>query len=133
VHSRRALLLHFQVSSGLVSGVGDAGQAAGAGGPLRLVIVAAWCSVVLLRLGYLTVSNVFAVLRLLPMSDRDKEGEILALRHQTAVLERQLGRQKVRFTRVTGHSWRRCCTGCRRRCASSAAAGAPGHGAALAP
>jgi putative transposase len=53
---------------------------------------------VLLRLAYLTVTNTFAVLRLLPMSDRDKDTEILALRHQLAVLERQLGPQKARFT-----------------------------------
>jgi hypothetical protein len=46
----------------------------------------------------LTVSNTFAVLRLLPASDRDKDIEILVLRHQIAVLERQLGGQKVRFT-----------------------------------
>jgi putative transposase len=52
---------------------------------------------VLLRLAYLTVSNTFAVLRLLPASDRDKDIEILVLRHQIAVLERQLGGQKVRF------------------------------------
>ncbi|MCW2915356.1 MAG: integrase, partial [Actinomycetia bacterium] len=52
----------------------------------------------LLRLAYLTVTNTFAVLRLLPMSDRDKDTEILALRHQIAVLERQLGKHKVRFT-----------------------------------
>ncbi|MGH3381792.1 MAG: hypothetical protein ACRDP6_44400 [Actinoallomurus sp.] len=32
----------------------------------------------LLRLAYLTVANTFAVLRLLPMSDRDKDTEILA-------------------------------------------------------
>jgi putative transposase len=32
------------------------------------------------------------------MSDRDKDTEILALRHQIAVLERQLGKQKARFT-----------------------------------
>ncbi|CAN3985246.1 hypothetical protein [Kitasatospora purpeofusca] len=36
----------------------------------------------LLRLVYLTVTKAFAVLRLLPMSDRDKDVEILALRHQ---------------------------------------------------
>jgi putative transposase len=51
-----------------------------------------------LRLAYLTVTNTFVVLRLLPMSDRDKHTEILALRHQIAVLERQLGKQKARFT-----------------------------------
>ena len=52
----------------------------------------------LLRLAYLTVTNTFAALRLLPMRDRDKDAEILALRHQLAVLERQLGDEKVRFT-----------------------------------
>ncbi|MCA1674879.1 MAG: helix-turn-helix domain-containing protein, partial [Actinobacteria bacterium] len=52
----------------------------------------------LLRLAYLTVTNAFAVLRLLPMSDRDKDAEILALHHQITVLERQLGKEKVRFT-----------------------------------
>jgi putative transposase len=35
---------------------------------------------------------------LLPVSDRDKDVEILVLRHQIAVLERQLGGTKVRFT-----------------------------------
>jgi putative transposase len=53
---------------------------------------------VLLRLAYLTVTNAFALLRLLPTSDRDKDTEILVLRHQIAVLERQLGERKVRFT-----------------------------------
>jgi transposase InsO family protein len=53
---------------------------------------------VLLRLAYLGVSNVFSMLRLLPMSDRDKDLEILALRHQITVLERQLNGQRVRFT-----------------------------------
>ena len=52
----------------------------------------------LLRLAYLAVTNAFAVLCLLPASDRDKDTEILVLRHQLAVLERQLGGQKVRFT-----------------------------------
>jgi putative transposase len=37
------------------------------------------------------------MLRLLPRSDRDKDLEILALRHQITVLERQLGSAKVRF------------------------------------
>ncbi|WP_231925136.1 integrase core domain-containing protein [Micromonospora purpureochromogenes] len=43
------------------------------------------------------MTNVFAMLRLLPMSDQDKDVEILALRHQIMVLERQLGKEKVRF------------------------------------
>jgi hypothetical protein len=37
------------------------------------------------------------MLRLLPISDRAKYAEILALRHQLAVLERQLHGQKVQF------------------------------------
>jgi transposase len=53
---------------------------------------------VLLRLAYLTVANTFAVLRLLPSSDRDKDVEILALRHQLAVLQRQLSPTTVTFT-----------------------------------
>jgi hypothetical protein len=52
---------------------------------------------VLLRLAYLGVTNPFAMLRLLPMSDRDKDTEILALRHRITVLQRQLGDQKVRL------------------------------------
>jgi hypothetical protein len=44
------------------------------------------------------VTNTLALIRLLPMSDRDKDAEILALQHQIAVLERQLHGQKVRFT-----------------------------------
>ena len=40
----------------------------------------------LLRLAYLGVTNALALLRLLPMSDRDKETEVLALRHQITVI-----------------------------------------------
>jgi putative transposase len=53
---------------------------------------------VLLRLAYLTVTNAFAMLRLLPMTNRDRDVEILALRHQIMVLERQLGQERPRFT-----------------------------------
>jgi len=54
---------------------------------------------VLLRLAFLGVTNGLAMLRLLPMSDRARDVEILTLRHQITVLERQLhGRgQRVRF------------------------------------
>jgi putative transposase len=52
---------------------------------------------VLFRLAYLIVTNGLAMLRLLPMSDRAKDVEILALRHQLAVLERQLGGARTRF------------------------------------
>src|SRR4051812_37026965 len=51
----------------------------------------------LLRLAYLGITNAFALLRLLPGSDGDEDAEILALRHQLAVLHRQLGGQRVRF------------------------------------
>ncbi|MFJ9847672.1 integrase core domain-containing protein [Kitasatospora sp. NPDC101155] len=51
----------------------------------------------LLRLAYLGVTNAFALLRLLPMSDGEKDVEILALRHQIVVLERQLSGRRVRF------------------------------------
>jgi hypothetical protein len=53
---------------------------------------------VLLRLAYLTVTNTFAALRLLPMSDRDKDVEILVLRHQLGVLQRQLGTARPALT-----------------------------------
>ena len=52
----------------------------------------------LLRMAYVGMTNVFALLRLLPMSSRDKDAEILALRHQLSVLQRQLGPDRVRFT-----------------------------------
>ncbi len=52
----------------------------------------------LLRLAYLGATNAFALLRLLPVGDRDKDVEILALRHQITVLERQLGKTRPRFS-----------------------------------
>ena len=52
----------------------------------------------LLRLAYLGVTSVFALLRLLPSSDRDKDVEILVLRHQIMALERQLGKARPRFS-----------------------------------
>lgn len=52
----------------------------------------------LFRLAYLGVTNPLAMLRLLPMSDRAKDAEILALRHQIVIRERQLHGQKIRFT-----------------------------------
>jgi hypothetical protein len=52
---------------------------------------------VLLRLACLGVANVFALLWLLPRSDRDKDAVILALRHRLAVLQRQLGSGGVGF------------------------------------
>ncbi|MFJ7175309.1 hypothetical protein ACIQXA_02440 [Streptomyces massasporeus] len=43
------------------------------------------------------MANVFALLRLLPVSTQDKDAEILVLRHQFTVLERRPGRDRVRF------------------------------------
>ncbi|MFH8738504.1 hypothetical protein [Streptomyces sp. NPDC017964] len=74
----------------------------------------------LLRLTYLTAAHLFAALRLPRTSDHAKAAEILALRHQLAVLEHQLGSSKVKFSpadRVPSpRSWPRCpvrcCAGC---------------------
>ncbi|HWO65717.1 MAG TPA: integrase [Umezawaea sp.] len=52
----------------------------------------------LLRLAYLSMTNAFALLRLLPMNDRDKDVEILVLRHQITMLERELGKTRLRFS-----------------------------------
>ena len=51
----------------------------------------------LVRLAYLAVSNTSTALRLLPMSNRDKDIEILSLRHQIAVLQRQLAGARPTF------------------------------------
>lgn len=51
----------------------------------------------LLRLPYLMLTSVFTFIRLLPMSDIDKNIEILTLRHQLAILQRQI--DKPRLTR----------------------------------
>jgi putative transposase len=50
---------------------------------------------VLLRLSYLALTNVFAFVRLLPTSDANKNVEILALRHQLAVLQRQIDKPRL--------------------------------------
>ncbi|MEU4769740.1 integrase [Actinosynnema sp. NPDC023794] len=52
----------------------------------------------LLRLAYLSVTNAFVLLRLLPLSAPDRDVEILALRHQITILERQLGSARPRFS-----------------------------------
>jgi putative transposase len=50
---------------------------------------------VLLRLLYLTLTSAFAALRLLPMSDTDKDIEILTLRHQLTVMQRQTPKPRL--------------------------------------
>lgn len=64
----------------------------------------------LLRLTYLSVTNAFALLRLLPMSDWNKDVETLALRHQITILERQPGNAHPRFSPGDRHSSRHCRT-----------------------
>jgi hypothetical protein len=49
---------------------------------------------VLARFAYLAVTHAFAALWLVPLTDREKDVEILALRHQLTVLQRQLGNQR---------------------------------------
>ena len=88
----------------------------------------------LLRLAYLTVTNAFVVLRLLPMTDRDKDAEILALRHQIGVLQRHLGSRSVTFT-PADRAFLAALLQPLPRCgpAPAAAARPAGHGTALAP
>jgi transposase len=49
---------------------------------------------VLVRFAYLAVTQAFAALQVLPMTDHEKDVEILALRHQLTILQRQLGDQR---------------------------------------
>ncbi|MCW2639037.1 MAG: Integrase catalytic region [Dactylosporangium sp.] len=50
---------------------------------------------VLLRLPYLALTRVFAFIRLLPVSDTNKDIEILVLRHQLGVLQRQIDKPRL--------------------------------------
>jgi putative transposase len=50
---------------------------------------------VLLRLSYLAITGMITILRLLPMSTAEKDIEILALRHQLAVLQRQIDKPQL--------------------------------------
>jgi putative transposase len=52
-------------------------------------------SIVLLRLPYLALMSVFTFIRLLPMSGSDKNIEILTLRHQLAILQRQIDKPRL--------------------------------------
>lgn len=71
----------------------------------------------LLRLAYLTVTNALAMLRLLSMSDRERDKGILALRHELMVLESWCSNVNS-VTSVPGsqraieRSWQPCSTGC---------------------
>jgi hypothetical protein len=74
------------------------------------LIAARRCVVVLFRLAYLGVTNALTLLRLLPMSDRAKDIEILALRHQITVLKRHCTATRSGSPLSTGPSSPRCCT-----------------------
>lgn len=54
------------------------------------------------------MTSALAIVRLLPMSARAEDTEILALRHQTMVLERQLHDQRIH---PADRAFLRCCTG----------------------
>ena len=58
----------------------------------------------LLRFAYLAVTHAFAVLRLLPMTDREKDVEILALRHQLTVCTGNSVINARDYDPRTGHS-----------------------------
>jgi hypothetical protein len=60
---------------------------------------------VLGRLVYLAASNAFAALRLLPMGDRDKDIEILALRHQISVCSGNSGLAQLDSSPPIGRFW----------------------------
>ncbi len=49
----------------------------------------------LLRLSYLALTGMVTLLRLLPMSNTDKDIEIIALRHQLAVLQRRVDKPRL--------------------------------------
>jgi putative transposase len=48
-----------------------------------------------LRFPYLVLSGVFAFLRLLPTSNTHKDIEILVLRHQLTILQRQISKPRL--------------------------------------
>jgi hypothetical protein len=86
-----------------------------------------------LRLAYWTVANTFAVLRLLPMTDREKDAEILVLGHQIAVLGAGWSGGGRGSPLLTGRYLRHCCTGRLLGCCGGCGCCAAGHGPALAP
>ena len=82
------------------AGAGRSGEVlvlAAAAGSRPAVQPVARLLIVLLRLVYLGVRNMFALLLLLPVSGR-KDMEILALRHQVMILQRQLGTTRPRLS-----------------------------------
>jgi putative transposase len=68
-----------------------------------------------LRFAYLAVVRIFGSLALLARSDRAKDIEILILRHQVAVLQRQVKAPRLSWADRFWPRWPGCC-----RAASSA-------------
>ncbi|GAA1238149.1 hypothetical protein GCM10009578_093860 [Streptomyces rhizosphaericus] len=86
----------------------------------------------LLRLAYLAATNALSFLRLLPMSDREKDVEILVLRQQLLVLQRQVGKPTFTDTDRAGPR-QPAPPPSQRQAAAPSAAGPARHGVALAP
>jgi putative transposase len=70
---------------------------------------------VLLRLAYLGITNAFALQRLLPGSDHNKDIEILSLRPQLAVLQANSAGSRSGSNQPSKHGWPRCYNRCHHR------------------
>jgi hypothetical protein len=60
---------------------------------------------VLLRPLYLALTSAFSLIRLISMTDSDKNVEILTLRHQLAILQRQTDGAVALWDRRTRLTW----------------------------